>query len=198
MELIKTRFPEVKILVPSRYADERGFFSETYSRRTLAEAKILLDFVQDNHSYSAKSGTIRGLHFQIPPFAQDKLVRVTRGVILDVIVDVRHGSPTFGKHLSVRLSASEWSQVLVPVGFAHGLCTLEPDTEVVYKTTNYYSSAHDKGVRWNDPAIGIDWPVSAEKATISPKDQALPLLASLPRYFTYLVRAKRREEAFSA
>ncbi len=197
MELIETPFPEVKILVPSRYADERGFFSETYSRRTLAEAKILLDFVQDNHSYSAKSGTIRGLHFQIPPFAQDKLVRVVRGAILDVIVDIRYGSPRFGKHLSLTLSANEWKQVLVPAGFAHGLCTLEPDTDVVYKATNYYSPAHDKGIRWNDPAIGIDWPVSSEKAVISPKDQALPLLGSLPWHFSYCAGAKRRDVSWA-
>lgn len=197
MELIETPFPEVVVLVPPRYADERGFFSETYSRRTLAKAKILLDFVQDNHSYSAKSGTIRGLHFQIPPFAQAKLVHVARGAILDVIVDIRHGSPTFGKHVSLMLSATEWQQVLVPVGFAHGLCTLEPDTDVVYKTTNYYSPAHDKGIRWNDPAIGIDWPVSSEKAIISPKDQALPFLGSVPRYFTYFAQAKRREVSWA-
>lgn len=197
MELIETPFPEVVVLVPSRYADERGFFSETYSRRTLAKAKILLDFVQDNHSYSAKSGTIRGLHFQIPPFAQDKLVHVARGAILDVIVDIRHGSPTFGKYVSLRLSANEWNQVLVPVGFAHGLCTLEPGTDVVYKATNYYSPAHDKGIRWNDPAIGIDWPVSSEKAIISPKDQALPFLGSVPRYFAYFAQAKRREVSWA-
>lgn len=197
MKLIETPFPEVLILVPSRHGDERGFFSETYSRRTLAEARIRLDFVQDNHSYSAKSGTVRGLHFQTPPFAQDKLVRVVRGAILDVIVDLRHGSPTFGKHLSLPLRAEEWKQVLIPAGFVHGLCTLEADTEVAYKTTNYYSAAHDRGIRWNDPAIGIDWPVSSEEAIVSPKDQALPLLHSLPQYFTYDGQARRRESAWA-
>ena len=193
MDVIDTCFPEVKVLVPAVYRDERGFFSETYSRRALAKAGIPFDFVQDNHSCSAKRGTIRGLHFQIPPFAQNKLVRVVRGAILDVIVDLRFGSPTFGKHLSLLLSAQEWNQILVPAGFAHGLCTLEPDTEVTYKVTNYYSPAHDKGVRWSDPTLGIDWPIASDKAIISPKDQALPLLASVPRYFTYSGPAEQRK-----
>ena len=198
MELINTRFPEVKILVPSRYADERGFFSEIYNHRTFAQAEIRLDFVQDNHSYSAKSGTVRGLHFQTPPYAQDKLVRVARGAIFDVIVDLRHGSPTFGEHMSLSLAAKEWEQVLIPAGFAHGLCTLEQGTEVVYKATNYYSPVHDKGIRWCDPALGIEWPVSPEKAIVSPRDRALPFLRSLPQYFTYAGETERREEAFPA
>jgi dTDP-4-dehydrorhamnose 3,5-epimerase len=193
MEVIETFFPEVKILVPPRHGDERGFFSETYSQRAFAKAEILLDFVQDNHSFSAEGGTIRGLHFQTPPFAQDKLVRVIRGAILDVILDVRHGSPTFGKHITVELSAKAWNQVLIPVGFAHGMCTLEPDTEIAYKVTNYYSPAHDKGVRWNDPALGIDWPVRPEQAIVSAKDHALPPLSALPHYFTYGGEGRSRE-----
>jgi dTDP-4-dehydrorhamnose 3,5-epimerase len=195
MEVIQTSLPDAMVIVPSRYADDRGFFSETYSRRALAKAGIVFDFVQDNHAYSVRRGTIRGLHFQIPPFAQDKIVRVVRGAVLDVVVDLRHGSPTFGKHESVVLSAKEWKQLFVPEGFAHGLCTLEPDTEVIYKVSNYYSPAHDKGVRWNDPAIGIEWPVSPEDAILSPKDQSLPLFAALPHYFTYSCNANRREAA---
>ena len=193
MELIHTSLPDLALLIPARYSDERGFFSETYSCRNLAKAGIIIDFVQDNHAYSSKSGTIRGLHFQIPPFAQDKLIRVVRGAILDVVVDLRHGSPTFGKHESVLLSAKEWKQLFVPQGFAHGLCTLEPDTEVLYKVSNYYSPAHDKGVRWNDPEMAIDWPISLGDAVLSPKDEALPFLSALPRYFTYTGEANRRE-----
>ena len=185
MVVLETAFPEVKVLVPSKHRDDRGFFSETYNRRALIDAGIDLDFVQDNHALSVSRGTVRGLHFQIPPFAQDKLVRVVRGIVLDVVVDIRHGSPTFGKYLSFPLSAKDWNQIFVPAGFAHGMCTLEPDTEVIYKVTNYYSAAHDKGIRWNDPALGISWPVDPEKAIISQKDTALPLIASLPQYFSY-------------
>jgi len=193
MEVTETSLPDVVVLCAPKYADERGFFSETYSRRTFAKSGVLIDFVQDNHSHSAKTGTIRGLHFQIPPFAQDKLVRVVRGAILDVIVDLRHGSPTFGKHESLVLSATDWKQLFVPAGFAHGLCTLEDDTEVIYKVSNYYSAAHDKGVRWDDPAIGIDWPVLPHNAIVSPKDKALPLFAALGHYFNYEGEVNRRK-----
>lgn len=195
MDVISTLFPEVKILVPAKFGDQRGFFSETYSRRTLAKAEIFLDFVQDNYSCSTEAGTVRGLHFQSQPFAQDKLVQVVRGAILDVVVDIRHGSPTFGKHVSIRLSAKDWQQLFVPVGFAHGLCTLEPHTDVMYKVSNYYSAAHDRGLRWNDPALGIDWPVPAGKAIVSARDEALPPLAALPRYFNYRDAAGYRKAA---
>jgi dTDP-4-dehydrorhamnose 3,5-epimerase len=183
MAVIDTSFPEVKVLIPPKHVDERGFFSETYSRRTLAKFGIAPDFVQDNHAFSARRGTIRGLHFQIPPFAQHKIVRVIRGSIFDVVVDVRRGSPTFGRFEAFRFSATDWKQLSIPIGFAHGLCTLEPNTEVMYKVSNVYSPAHDRGVRWNDKAIGIEWPVSADEAVISAKDRALPPLASLPSYF---------------
>lgn len=163
----------------------RGAFSpKTYSARDLGAAGIHLIFVQDNHSHSAEAGTVRGLHFQTPPFEQDKLVRVTRGRILDVVFDIRKGSPTYGQHVAVELSADNWAQLLVPVGFAHGLCTLEPDTEVLYKVTNFYSAESDKGVRWNDPALGIAWPKFAG-AQVSPKDAVLPLLAELDSPFIY-------------
>ncbi len=175
--------PDVKIIRPKKHGDARGFFSETYSRKAFAEAGITLDFVQDNHAFSATKGTVRGLHFQSAPFAQDKLVRVVRGSILDVAVDLRRASPSYGKHVSAVISADEWNQILVPVGFAHGLLTLEPDTEVLYKVTNYYAPQHDLGLLWNDPALGIAWPVSEADAVLSAKDKIQPRLADLPAYF---------------
>ena len=175
--------PDVKILRPKKHGDARGFFSETYSQRAVAEAGIDLTFVQDNHAFSAAKGTMRGLHFQTPPFAQDKLVRVIHGSILDVAVDLRRSSPTYGKHVAAVISAQDWNQILVPVGFAHGLLTLEPDTEVLYKVTNYYSPQHDLGLLWNDPALAIAWPVSETDAILSAKDKVQPRLADLPAYF---------------
>jgi dTDP-4-dehydrorhamnose 3,5-epimerase len=183
VKVLKTDIPDVKVLSPERFGDDRGFFSETYNSRTLVEAGLELDFVQDNDSLSAEPGTIRGLHFQIPPFAQHKLVRVVRGVILDVAVDLRRGSPTRGRHVAVEVSAENWNQVLVPVGFAHGFCTLEPDTHIVYKVTSHYSPQHDKGLLWNDPALGIRWPVSAGEAVLSERDTKWPRLADLADYF---------------
>ena len=171
--------PAVRLIVPDRFGDDRGFFSESYSRRTLADAGIEDEFVQDNHSLSAQAGTVRGLHYQLPPFAQAKLVRVTRGAILDVAVDIRRGSPTFGQHVAATLSAAAWNQLYVPVGFAHGFCTLEPDTEVIYKVSAYYSRAHDRGIRWNDPELRLAWPVDAAAAILSAKDQIQPRLAEV-------------------
>jgi dTDP-4-dehydrorhamnose 3,5-epimerase len=183
VNVLKTDIPDVKVLSPERFGDDRGFLSETYNRRVLAEAGLELDFVQDNDSLSAEPGTVRGLHFQIPPFAQHKLVRVIRGAILDVAVDLRRGSPTRGRHVAVEVSAENWNQVLVPVGFAHGFCTLEPNTHIVYKVTSHYSPQHDKGLLWNDPALGIQWPVSAGEAVLSPRDTKWPCLAELADYF---------------
>ena len=177
--------PDVKAIIPDCFGDHRGFFSEAYNRRRLAEYGIDLDFVQDNYSFSTKKGTVRGLHFQIPPFAQDKLISVLKGSVLDVAVDMRKGSPDFGNHVAVVLSAEEGNQLFMPFGFAHGLCTLEPDTQVFYKVTNYYSHEHDKGVYWADSDIGIDWPVSEAAAQLSEKDGLLPRLAELPDYFVY-------------
>ena len=154
MEVVGTAIPEVKVITPKKFGDQRGFFSETYNRRDWVEAGINLTFVQDNHSYSAEQGTVRGLHYQIPPMAQDKLVRVAHGAIFDVAVDLRKGSPTFGQHVSEVISAENWKQVLVPIGFAHGYVTLEPDTEVLYKTTDFYSPEHDRGIIWCDQDIG--------------------------------------------
>jgi dTDP-4-dehydrorhamnose 3,5-epimerase len=177
-----TVLPDVKIVNPQRIGDQRGFFSETYNRQRFAEAGIDVEFVQDNHSLSAAVGTIRGLHFQSEPFAQAKLIRVVRGRILDVAVDLRQSSPTFGRHVAIELSAENGWQLLVPIGFAHGFCTLEPDTEIVYKVSGYYSAAHDHGLLWNDPALGIEWPVGV-KAVLSDKDRRQPPLAELPDYF---------------
>ncbi|WP_028033152.1 dTDP-4-dehydrorhamnose 3,5-epimerase [Chelativorans sp. J32] len=171
-------------IVPAKFADERGFFSETYNAAAFAAAGITLDFVQDNHSLSVPAGTVRGLHFQTPPFAQDKLVRVVRGAIFDVAVDIRVGSPTFGRWVGVELSAREWNQLLVPKGFAHGFMTLEPETEVVYKVTALYSREHDRAIRFDDPTIGIPWP-EGFTPLLSPKDRAAPLLAEVETGFRY-------------
>lgn len=177
--------PDVKILTPKKFGDHRGFFSETYNKKALAAQGIEMDFVQDNHSLSAEVGTIRGLHFQTPPFAQDKLVRIAQGSVLDVAVDIRRGSPTYGKFVSAVISAEAWNQILVPVGFAHGLCTLEPDTVVIYKVSNYYAPDHDFGLLWSDPDIGIDWPVSEAEAKLSDKDRKQPGLRELDSPFEY-------------
>ena len=171
--------PDVRVLSPRKYVDRRGFFSETYNNKALAAVGIDINFVQDNYSYSAEKGTVRGLHFQTAPFAQDKLVRVARGSVFDVVVDLRRGSPTYGRHVSIVLSAEAWNQVLVPIGFAHGLMTLEPDTEVIYKVSNYYSPDQDKGLLWNDPALGIVWPLAENEALLSEKDSIQPRLAQL-------------------
>lgn len=175
--------PDVKIITPRRFGDHRGFFCETWSRKAFAEAGIDLDFVQDNHSLSATVGTLRGLHFQSPPAAQDKLVRVSRGRILDVAVDIRHSSASFGKHVAVELSAENGRQLLVPVGFAHGFVTLEPDTEVQYKVSAPYSPENDEGLAFDDPALGIDWGLPAEALTLSDKDRKHPRLSEMLRFF---------------
>lgn len=183
MEIVSLEIPDVKLIRPRKFGDHRGFFSEVYSRKAFSEAGIPQEFVQDNHSLSSEVGTVRGLHFQVPPAAQAKLIRVVRGAIFDVAVDIRRGSPTYGRHVAVRISAEEWNQLLVPVGFAHGFCTLEPDTEVLYKVTDFYSPEHDKGLLWNDSDLGIRWPVSAEAARLSDKDRTHPRLADLGDWF---------------
>jgi dTDP-4-dehydrorhamnose 3,5-epimerase len=175
--------PAVWELRPERFADPRGSFAEVYHREAFRKHGIDFDFVQDNQSLSRLAGTIRGLHFQRPPFAQTKLVRVLRGAIFDVAVDLRHGSPTFGRHVRLEVSAEAFNQVLIPRGFAHGFCTLEADTEVLYKTDQYYSPEHEWGVLWSDPDLAIPWPVDSAKATVSEKDKALPRLRDLPVCF---------------
>lgn len=163
-------------IVPRKLIDERGFFSETYNAAKLSSHGIDLRFVQDNHSYSAAAGTLRGLHYQLPPRAQAKLVRVVRGRVFDVAVDIRKGSPTFAQWIGLELSAERWNQILVPVGFAHGFLTLEPETEVVYKVSEHYSAEHDRAIRFDDPQIGIQWPLDAGGLHLSAKDRNAPLL----------------------
>lgn len=196
MNVTPLRIPDVKLLEPERFGDQRGFFSETYNRRAFAERGIDLEFVQDSHSLSRSKGTVRGLHYQSPPCAQDKLVRVVRGSILDVAVDLRRGSPTYGRHVAAVISAQAWNQILIPVGFAHGFCTLEADAEIVYKVTNYYSPEHDQGILWNDSDLGIEWPVSEETAVLSPKDRGLPRLRDVVAPFVYA--ASRPDQSVNA
>jgi len=170
-------------IIPARHGDERGYFSEIFRVDRFTENAGLVEFVQDNQSLSVRKGTIRGIHFQTDPCAQGKLVRCLAGAIFDVAVDLRHGSPTFGKWAAVELSPELNNQLWIPAGFGHAFCTLEPDTVVNYKVTSYYSAANDAGLRWNDPAIGVAWPDAADPDTLSAKDKIQPLLADLPPLF---------------
>jgi dTDP-4-dehydrorhamnose 3,5-epimerase len=183
LEFESTALPEVRIVKTKMFSDERGYFSEVYNRVAFAAGGIRLEFVQDNVSLSLKTGTVRGLHFQTPPFAQAKLIRAVRGSILDVVVDIRRSSPTFGQHVRVELSGGDCRQLFVPAGYAHGFCTLEPDTEVQYKVSAPYSADHDRGLAWNDPALSIEWPVDPAQAVLSDKDRRNPPLAELPAFF---------------
>jgi dTDP-4-dehydrorhamnose 3,5-epimerase len=185
MSLIEARplgLPEVIEIRPRRFADERGFFSEVWNQERFAEAGIGARFVQDNVSLSRMKGVVRGLHFQIAPAQQAKLVRVSRGAIFDVAVDIRRSSPTFGRWAGVVLSAEEWNQLFVPEGFAHGFVTLEDDTEVSYKVSAPYSSEHERAIRFDDPEIGIDWPIEGAPV-LSAKDASAPLLADVQADF---------------
>lgn len=172
--------PEVLLITPRRHGDARGWFSETWSRKSLATAGLDIDFVQDNQAFNARSGTVRGLHFQTAPHPQAKLVRVLAGAILDVAVDVRAGSPTQGRWVSARLTAEGGEQLFVPRGFAHGYCTLCDDVMLAYKVDGDYAPQTEGGVIWNDPDLAIDWPVAPDQAVLSDKDLVLPRLADLP------------------
>jgi dTDP-4-dehydrorhamnose 3,5-epimerase len=183
MQFQDTDISAVKIVSPKRHGDARGFFSETYKLSDWRDARLDFTFVQDNHSLSGPVGTLRGLHFQTAPFAQDKLVRVVRGRILDVAVDIRRSSLTFGKHVAVELSADNWQQLLIPIGFAHGFVTLEPDTEVLYKVTNFYSAPNDCGLAWDDPGLDIVWPLPPSGPVLSDKDRRWPRLRDLADTF---------------
>jgi dTDP-4-dehydrorhamnose 3,5-epimerase len=185
MEVINTPLPEVKILVPARHGDSRGFFSEVWNRRTFKSLGIGEGFVQDNHVRSPQKGTLRGLHYQTPPAAQGKLIRVTRGAIIDVAVDIRRGSPRFGQHAAVMLSDENWRQLWVPAGFAHGYCTIANDTEVQYKVTDFYSPSDERGIAWDDPRLAIAWPLPPSETVVSERDRALPRLAAQPDLFGY-------------
>lgn len=176
VKIIETEIPAVRLFEPPKHGDHRGFFSEVYSKAAFAAAGIEFAFVQDNHSMSAARGVLRGLHYQIAPFAQDKLVRVVRGAVRDVAVDIRRSSPTFGRHVSAIISAENWRQILVPVGFAHGFITLEPNTEVIYKVTAPYAPDHERGLLWSDPDLGIDWGIAASDVVLSERDTKHPTL----------------------
>ncbi|MEO3430333.1 dTDP-4-dehydrorhamnose 3,5-epimerase [Pelagibius sp. CAU 1746] len=184
MDVESLAIPEVLLIKPVRHGDHRGFFSETYSKQDFAAAGIGMEFVQDNHSLSAQAGTLRGLHFQVPPRAQAKLLRVIRGSVFDVAVDLRWGSPTYGRHVSAVISAEAWNQIFIPVGFAHGFCTLEPDCEVLYKVSDFYAPEAEQGLLWNDPELGVDWPDGAG-ASLSTRDRSWPGLRDLSRVFQY-------------
>ncbi len=182
LEVRPLAIDDVLLIETKTFGDSRGSFCETYNRKAFAEAGIVLDFVQDNHARSRERGTIRGLHYQMHPFAQDKLVRVVSGRILDVAVDIRRSSPTFGQTVTAQISAYDGLQILVPAGFAHGYCTLEPDTQIIYKVSDYYAPQHEFGIRWNDPDLNIDWPVADADAHLSDKDRKLPLFAEVTQW----------------
>lgn len=184
MDFERQLIPEVILVTPKRFGDARGYFMETYRQAEFEAAGILGPFVQDNHSYSRDASVIRGLHFQTLPTPQAKLVRCTRGAILDVAVDLRHGSKHYGEFVTAELSAENGHQLYIPIGFAHGLCTLTEDCEVQYKVSGYYDPECDKGVAWNDPDIGIDWPLNGADPILSDKDSRQPRASELPQYFT--------------
>ena len=185
MQVPELDIPGVMLVEPDVFRDDRGFLFESYNKAKLAAQGIADDFVQDNQSWSAKRGTVRGLHFQAPPHAQGKLVRTLGGSVIDVAVDIRTGSPTYGRHVAVELSAANKRQLWVPPGFAHGFCTLEDDCTVAYKLTAPHALAAERGLLWNDPELAIAWPVATEDAVLSPKDRDAPRLRDLEAYFTF-------------
>ena len=185
MKVDRTSVLDVLTVIPQRFGDERGFFCESYSRRRFEDIGLSFDFVQDNYSISAKAGTVRGLHFQAPPHAQTKLVRCGRGRLLDVAVDIRKGSPTYGHWTSAEMSFENGVQLLIPKGFLHGFVTLEPDTEIIYKCDDYYAPECDGAVRFDDPDIGVDWGIDLAEVILSDKDRAGPLLKDFDSPFVY-------------
>jgi len=185
MKATELALPGVWLIEPVRHGDARGFFSESWNRRRMAEAGLDVDWVQDNHSLSAQVGTVRGLHFQTPPHAQAKLVRCGRGRLLDVAVDIRHGSPTYGHWVAEELSFENGKQLLIPAGFLHGFVTREPDTEIIYKCSDYYAPDCDRAVRFDDPEIGIDWGLGDTTPVLSDKDAMAPLLSDIVTPFEW-------------
>ena len=183
MKVRPLEIADVKLVTPPRFQDPRGFFSETWNHGRFADAGIPGPFIQDNHAVSTVSGVLRGLHCQVGRNAQGKLVRCVKGAIYDVAVDARQGSPTFGKYVGATISAENWAQIWVPTGFLHAYCTLTEETEVIYKVTGAYDKAAERGVIWNDPDIGIDWPVSPDEVILSDKDKTLPRLRDCPPLF---------------
>lgn len=185
MQCKSLNIPDVKILQPVRHEDSRGFFSEIFSTRELDASNLELEVRQENFAFSKQPYTIRGIHFQTPPYEQAKLVQVVNGAIYDVAVDLRKGSPWYGQFAAAEISAKKWNQILIPAGFGHGLCTLEPNTAVIYKVTKHYSKQHDTGILWNDPELDIPWPLGNTKPLLSDKDKTLPMLANFSTPFIY-------------
>jgi dTDP-4-dehydrorhamnose 3,5-epimerase len=188
MQIERFNIEDIFAIVPMKRIDHRGFFSETYRSEALRSQGVRADFVQENHVYSAELGVLRGLHFQIPPRAQGKLVRCIRGAVLDVAVDIRKESPTYGRHVALELSAANWKQLWLPQGFAHGYITLEPDCEVIYKVTDYWAPDYERGLAWNDPSLGIDWRCSSADIIMADKDRSHPPLADVDPVFHYDLR----------
>jgi dTDP-4-dehydrorhamnose 3,5-epimerase len=184
-DITPTSLSGVVIIEPKRFGDERGFFRESWIRKTFEALGVDVDFVQDNHSLSKQVGTVRGLHFQTPPHAQAKLVRCGKGRLLDVAVDIRKGSPTYGQWVAEELSFDNGRQLFIPAGFGHGFVTLEPDTEIIYKCSDYYAPDCDRSLQFDDPEIGIDWGVTRDAAVLSEKDRIAPSLADLDNPFTW-------------
>lgn len=186
MQIERLEIPDILLVKPTKHGDQRGFFSETFRADVFASHGIEAAFVQDNHVHSQQKGVLRGLHFQTPPHAQGKLVRCMRGAILDVAVDIRVGSPTYGRHVAVELSAANWHQLWIPPGFAHGYVTLEDRCEVIYKVTDYYAPECDRGIAWDDPAFAIDWRLPAAEIILSDKDRRQPRLAEAAAAFQFV------------
>lgn len=186
MQIERLEIPGILLLKPTKHGDQRGFFSETFRADLFAANGVEAAFVQDNHVRSAQKGVVRGLHFQVPPRAQGKLVRCVRGTILDVGVDIRLGSPTYGQHVTVELSAANWHQLWFPPGIAHGYITLENDCDVIYKVTDYYAPEFDRGIAWDDPELGIDWRLPSSEVIVSDKDRQQPRFADAERPFQFV------------
>jgi len=185
VEIRELALPGIYEITPKKFGDDRGFFSETYNKTVLAKGGIEADFVQDNHSMSSAVGVLRGLHFQVPPHAQDKLVRVAKGAVFDVVVDIRNGSPTLGHWIGLKLSAKAWNQIFVPKGFAHGFVTLEPGSEVIYKVSDYYAPSYERSIAYDDPDIGIKWPLEHGSLQLSKKDAEAGRLKDMQTGFSY-------------
>jgi dTDP-4-dehydrorhamnose 3,5-epimerase len=183
MKIVSTPLPEVRVIEPIVVRDNRGFLAEIYRRDEFLKAGIDFNFIQENHTLTVEAGTIRGLHFQRPPFAQAKLVRVVRGRVFDVVIDIRKSSSTFGRHVAMELSAENCRQLFVPKGFAHGFCTLEPNTEVAYKVSDYYAADHDMGILWSDPDLAIAWPIGQHEPHLSDRDKINPRMRDIPACF---------------
>jgi dTDP-4-dehydrorhamnose 3,5-epimerase len=186
MKIEHLEIRDILLFIPTKHGDERGFFSETFRADLAVEHGMTAPFVQDNHVYSRQRGVLRGLHFQTPPHAQGKLVRCIRGAILDVGVDIRKGSPSYGQYVAVELSAANWRQLWIPPGFAHGYITLHDECEVIYKVTDYYAPECDRGIAWNDPEIGVDWRLPTSEITLSEKDRKQPRLAEAACAFKFV------------